>query len=154
MIDIGRNVVSGVWRGICDAKDRLFDNVKHFFSGIVDSAKDALGIRSPSRVMAKQVGRFIPPGVAQGMKNALPKLLDEAEEEMQELAQKMKLAVNMETGDITKSHSAQAQHGTVGNTYHTENFEQNNTYNVPVATPSEIARTQRETARALFGGVT
>ena len=40
-----------------------------------------------------------------------------------------------------------------GDTYVEEKFEQNNTYNVPVATPSEISKSQREAARKLLGGV-
>ena len=39
---------------------------------------------------------------------------------------------------------------TVYNDYHTE---QENTYNVPVATPSEVAKTQREALRKMVGGV-
>lgn len=71
MLEIGKNIVSGVWKGIKDAKDNFTKNVKSFFSGIVDGAKDALGINSPSKIFAKEVGKWIPEGIAVGVdKNA------------------------------------------------------------------------------------
>ncbi len=48
MAEIGANIVAGVWRGIQNAKDSFMKSVKNFFSGIVDGAKEALGIHSPS----------------------------------------------------------------------------------------------------------
>ena len=69
---IGKNIVDGVWNGITAAKDTFYKNVKSFFSGLVDSAKKALGIKSPSRVMDEEVGRWLPPGIAKGFEKALP----------------------------------------------------------------------------------
>ena len=67
MKEVGVNIVNGVWSGICSAKDKFVSDVKSFFSGIVDGVKDALDINSPSRVMKKEVGRWIPPGVGEGI---------------------------------------------------------------------------------------
>lgn len=67
MLSIGQDIVNGVWKGIQNAKETFFKNVKGFFSGLVDGAKDALGIESPSKVFAKEVGRWIPKGVAVGI---------------------------------------------------------------------------------------
>lgn len=72
VMSIGSDIVSGVWQGIKNAKDTLVSNVKSFFSGIVDGVKDALGIGSPSKVFRDEVGRWLPPGVAQGFEAALP----------------------------------------------------------------------------------
>lgn len=69
---IGKNIVDGVWNGIVAAKDTFFENVKNFFSGLVDGAKDALGINSPSKVMEEEVGVWLPPGVVRGFEKALP----------------------------------------------------------------------------------
>ncbi len=49
--EIGRNIVQGVWNGITGMAGWIRDRVNGFFSGIVDGAKDALGIHSPSRVL-------------------------------------------------------------------------------------------------------
>ncbi len=72
VMSIGSDIVSGVWQGIKNAKDTFVSNVKSFFSGIVDGVKDALGIGSPSKVFRDEVGRWLPPGVAQGFEAALP----------------------------------------------------------------------------------
>lgn len=75
MLSIGSNIVEGVWRGIVSAKNRFVSNVKGFFKGIVDGAKSALGIHSPSTVMEDEVGIFMPPGVTNGFKKAMPTML-------------------------------------------------------------------------------
>lgn len=72
VLSIGSDIVNGVWRGIQNARDTFFANVKSFFSGLVDGAKSALGINSPSRVFRDQVGKWIPPGITDGFKRALP----------------------------------------------------------------------------------
>lgn len=75
MLNIGSNIVEGVWKGIVSAKNRFVSNVKGFFKGIVDGAKSALGIHSPSTVMENEVGIFMPPGVTNGFKKAMPAML-------------------------------------------------------------------------------
>lgn len=75
MLSIGSNIVEGVWKGIISAKNRFVSNVKGFFKGIVDGAKSALGIHSPSTVMENEVGIFMPPGVTNGFKKAMPAML-------------------------------------------------------------------------------
>lgn len=101
MAEVGRNIVRGVWNGISNAAGWFKSQVRSFFSGIVDGAKRALGIHSPSKVFAKEVGKWIPPGVGEGIKGEMPELEDETNKEMKALAQKMQAAVNIETGKIT-----------------------------------------------------
>jgi len=50
--DIGSNIVKGVWDGISGMASWIGDKVGGFFSGIIDGAKDLLGIHSPSKVFA------------------------------------------------------------------------------------------------------
>lgn len=159
MKEVGVNIVNGVWSGICSAKDKFVSGVKSFFSGIVDGVKDALDINSPSRVMKKEVGRWIPPGVGEGIEEEMPELYDQTDEEMAKLAEHMQAAVDVETGKITVRSKAQAEHTadtempTGGDTYIDEHIEQENNYHTPVATPSEVSKAQREAARKLLGGV-
>lgn len=159
MKEVGVNIVNGVWSGICNAKDKFVSDVKSFFSGIVDGVKDALDINSPSRVMKKEVGRWIPPGVGEGIEEEMPELYDQTDEEMAKLAEHMQAAVDVETGKITVRSKAQAEHTadtempTGGDTYIDEHIEQENNYHTPVATPSEVSKAQREAARKLLGGV-
>ena len=71
---IGKQIVEGVWQGIKGMKDTITKNVKNFFGGIVDSAKEKLGIHSPSKVFEKTVGENIALGVIKGMKNKYKKV--------------------------------------------------------------------------------
>lgn len=57
MLEIGRNIVEGIWNGIKNAKDWVIDKVKGFAKGIINGMKDALGIHSPSTEFAL-LGRF------------------------------------------------------------------------------------------------
>ncbi len=72
MAEIGDNIVQGVWNGIKSAASWFTDKVGGFFSGIVDGVKGVLGIGSPSKVMADQVGKWMPAGVATGFEKAMP----------------------------------------------------------------------------------
>ncbi|MEO6089278.1 MAG: phage tail tape measure protein [Umezawaea sp.] len=63
----GRDLLSGLWSGIQGAAGWLRDRVLGFFSSIMPNwVRDALGIHSPSRVMAG-IARWIPPGIAAGI---------------------------------------------------------------------------------------
>ena len=55
--------------GIKNMKNTITKNVKKFFGDIVESAKEKLGIHSPSKVFEKTVGENIALGVIKGMKN-------------------------------------------------------------------------------------
>jgi TP901 family phage tail tape measure protein len=72
--DIGRDIVRGIIRGI----DHTMDELKKKIQGMADKLpkwlKDKLGIKSPSRVLASQVGVHIPTGIAMGMEKSLPQL--------------------------------------------------------------------------------
>lgn len=68
ILQIGTNIVEGVWKGIQDAADWFYRQIKNFFSDLIDSAKDALGIKSPSRVFA-EIGKFTAEGFIQGLES-------------------------------------------------------------------------------------
>lgn len=67
MTSVGSNIVNGVWSGIQSVAQTFRTNVSGFFSGIVSQVKGTLQISSPSQVFAREVGRAIPQGVAQGI---------------------------------------------------------------------------------------
>ena len=52
MLSIGVNIVKGLWDGIKNMIGWFKDKIHSFFSGIVDGAKSALGIHSPSKKFA------------------------------------------------------------------------------------------------------
>lgn len=52
MLEIGGNIVKGLWQGIQNMFGWFKDKIHNFFSGIVDGAKAALDIHSPSKKFA------------------------------------------------------------------------------------------------------
>lgn len=64
---VGTNIVDGIVRGINSASSRLTGALTALAQKALTAAKTALGIRSPSKVMQDQVGRWIPAGIAEGI---------------------------------------------------------------------------------------
>lgn len=69
MIEIGAEVLPGLWKGIKSGWDNLIKNIKEFINGFVKGWKDALGIHSPSTVFA-DIGEDIIAGLLNGIKTA------------------------------------------------------------------------------------
>lgn len=100
MVDIGRHIVEGLYQGIINAKNWFMRQVNGFFSGIVDGAKAALGIHSPSRVMRDEVGKWIMPGVEVGMDKTMPDLQSNMKEKLLNLTREMKAKVAYESQSL------------------------------------------------------
>lgn len=66
MLDIGKNIVHGIWDGIAGAVDWLHDRISSFCQGIVDGFKSHLKIHSPSQLFADVIGKNIALGIGQG----------------------------------------------------------------------------------------
>ena len=100
-IVIGKNIVRGIWNGIVELKDWLVNKVTGWVSGLVDGAKDALGIKSPSRVMAG-IGKYMVQGLALGIdrngREALTATTNLAEDTVQAFNNALKDGVNTEFG--------------------------------------------------------
>lgn len=65
---IGGNIVAGIIKGINDKKEQLKSTMTTLATEALAAAKAALGIESPSKVMRDRVGRWIPEGIAAGIK--------------------------------------------------------------------------------------
>ena len=65
IIEVGKDIVRGVWEGITALGSWLYDKVSGFFGGIVDGVKGMLGIHSPSRVFAG-IGKNMALGLGEG----------------------------------------------------------------------------------------
>lgn len=68
MIEIGAEVLPGLWKGIKDGWNNFWGNIKEFIDGFVQGFKDALGIASPSTVFA-DIGKWIIQGLLNGITN-------------------------------------------------------------------------------------
>jgi phage-related protein len=74
LYNTGRDMLTGLWDGFSSMIGWLVDRVKGAMASVVNGAKSAVGARSPSKVFADQVGRWIPPGIQQGIEAQMPKL--------------------------------------------------------------------------------
>lgn len=101
MASIGKNVVQGVWNGITGMGSWLMNKVSSFFSGIVDGAKKALGIHSPSRVMRDQVGKYMAQGVGVGFEDETKTVQKSMEKDFEYLVAKMEATVGYERAMTT-----------------------------------------------------
>lgn len=85
MLKIGTDIVKGLWNGIKNVKQWLTDKIKGFVNGAVKSIKKFFGIKSPSKVMAKEVGQWLPKGIAVGIDantDAINKSMSSMQKEM------------------------------------------------------------------------
>lgn len=64
---IGQNLVKGLWNGIKSMGSWLKDNIVGWGKNIIDGIKGVFGVHSPSKVMANEVGKFLPMGLAKGI---------------------------------------------------------------------------------------
>ena len=154
--EIGSNIVSGIWNGISSGWNWLTNKVSNLANSLLDAAKDALGINSPSKEFADEVGRWIMPGVGKGLDKSMPATLKDMKAKAGELVSAMRAEMSASVGQLSvgASHAAGLRMAGAGTTVYNDNrMEQSNTYNVPVATPSEVAKKQREALRNMVGGV-
>ncbi|WP_461296337.1 phage tail tape measure protein [Streptomyces harbinensis] len=71
----GKDIVRGLLDGVTSMGSWLADQLKKFATDwIPGPIASVLGIRSPSRVMADRVGRWIPAGIAEGIDQGQPEL--------------------------------------------------------------------------------
>src|SRR5882757_7214671 len=72
LLNIGKDIVRGLWEGIQNAASWLWDKITGFVGGIVDKFKGLLDIFSPSRVFRDEVGKYIAQGVGVGIEDNAP----------------------------------------------------------------------------------
>lgn len=75
MTNAGGQIVDGLWEGIKSKGDWLAGKMGEFFKGIVDGAKAALEIKSPSRKFKNEIGKWILPGIVVGVEETLPQTI-------------------------------------------------------------------------------
>lgn len=68
-IGLGSDILSGIGEGIKNAVGNLIDVTKEAAGNLINGLKQRFGIASPSKVMAKEIGQWIPAGIAQGIED-------------------------------------------------------------------------------------
>ncbi|EGT4637031.1 phage tail tape measure protein [Clostridioides difficile] len=132
VLDIGKNVVKGLWEGITGAGDWLKGKVGDFAKGVIDGFKNGFGVHSPSWKLRDLVGRFLPLGIWEGIKVELPSLKSNIDNVVSNLTQRMYKPQEIEESDYTSKYKEAITQRTQQNTINktdsktTNNKESNN----------------------------
>lgn len=137
MLEIGDNIVTGIWNGITGAAGWLQSKVSGFVDGIVDgfTGKKGLDSHSPSKRMSKDVGRWIPAGIGVGMLNntkAALQAVSEVSDSIVTAAQKKIPGIADSVSKISPAMFRSPSTGTVNN-YYNNSRTVNQTNNSPKA---------------------
>lgn len=85
-ISLGSNIVKGIFNGIQNAGAWLYNKLRGWVSNVLGWVKRLFGIHSPSKVFADEIGKFIPPGITVGVKEAMPRALRDMGQELSALS--------------------------------------------------------------------
>ncbi len=112
VLDVGTNIVRGVWEGISNSIGWLRDKVSGWVSGIMQDIKGFFGIHSPSRLMRDEVGRYLAEGIGVGFEDemgAVSKQMIDAMPSSDAFAQSYDL------GSVSAAQSASTGYGSQAN---------------------------------------
>ena len=134
-LSIGGDIIKGIAKGISNAAGEIASAAKEAAQRALDAAKNALGISSPSKVMEKEVGRYISEGIAVGIEKYAYKI-DDAVEDVTDLG-----LGDFASGRLTATPYTRTSEA---------GFTQNITVNSPTALmPSEVARQTRNATQQM-----
>ncbi|MCI9975967.1 phage tail tape measure protein [Clostridioides difficile] len=123
VMDIGKNIVEGLWEGITGAGDWLKGKVGDFANGVINGFKDGFGVHSPSWKLRDLVGRFLPPGIWNGIKMTLPKLETNITGMVNSLVDRMYNPKEVEESNYTSKYKEAMTQRTEQNTVNKTNSE-------------------------------
>lgn len=106
MLEVGKNIVAGIGRGIQAGASKVKEEVSNFANGLLQSAKDALGIKSPSKKAEEEIGKEFIAGTSVGIIKNKDGAISEAKKLSEEILEASKIpdfAPNVEPQTIIKS---------------------------------------------------
>lgn len=71
-LDVGKNIVKGIWDGITGGAKWLKDKITGFAGDVAGWFKKTFKIKSPSKLMADEVGIYLGEGIGEGILDSLP----------------------------------------------------------------------------------
>ena len=92
MVDIGTNIVKGIWNGISGMASWLWNKISGWCSSIFDNIKNFFGIHSPSKLFADKIGKMLGLGLGEGFDDSLSSVYKD-----------MERAVNYENDKLTSN---------------------------------------------------
>jgi len=98
MLNVGLNVAKGIGRGITNGVQWIKDRISDMVGSVTKFIKKLFKIKSPSKLMADEVGQWIPAGIGVGIEANTDSALKSIDDMSNEMVRKMQNAVNFETG--------------------------------------------------------
>ena len=71
IVEVGANLIKGLWEGIKNVGKWLWDKISGFFSGIFDKIKGFFGIHSPSSLFRDAIGKNLALGIGEGFSDEM-----------------------------------------------------------------------------------
>lgn len=113
---VGSDIVSGIANGLSGAVGTIVDAAKGVAKSALDSAKEFLGIKSPSRVFRDQVGKMMAEGMGIGFEKNIPIVdIETGLDEMMERAGKKVSSINSIVPETTKAAISKVTNNYTGN---------------------------------------
>lgn len=142
MLEIGENIVKGIWDGIWGSIDWLKSKIKSFAENIVDGFKKNLKIHSPSQLFADEIGTNIALGIGVGFEDSMRSVAASMAAAVSGLIPQMDLSMPVSAAPAF----ATAASGISG----MPAINYTSIYNSPAApTPAEVNRINRKDAQRL-----
>lgn len=145
--NIGENAMKGFVKGFNSKSAELNKSAKQLKKTLVSSIKKELGIHSPSKVMDREAGVFIIPGLTKGIERKLPALRQMMQRVRENVVNPMKNAATTANLDVA-TRGARSIEKAAAATTNTYNFYQTNN------SPKALSRWDiYRQSRNLLGGV-
>lgn len=145
--NIGENAMKGFVKGFNSKSAELNKSAKQLKKTLVSSIKKELGIHSPSKVMDREAGVFIIPGLTKGIERKLPALQQMMQRVRENVVNPMKNAATTANLDVV-ARGARSIEKAAAATTNTYNFYQTNN------SPKALSRWDiYRQSRNLLGGV-
>lgn len=81
-VGIGKSILIGLWNGIKSLSSWLMDNVLGLLKNLTNSVKSFFGINSPSKLFRDEIGENLSLGIAVGLSDGVPEILDVIKKDM------------------------------------------------------------------------
>lgn len=95
-LEVGGDITKGIAEGAESEEWTLTGAMQNLVDRAVRAAKKAAGIESPSKVMRKEVGKYLPQGVAVGWEDEIPNVEKQMTRDISGLTAKVQSTVNAE----------------------------------------------------------
>ena len=94
--DIGKNIVKGIWQGISNSLGWIKSKISGWVGNVTKFIKKMFKIGSPSKLMADEVGQWLPKGIAVGIDTNT----DSIDDAMEDMYKDMNRTIKMENSKL------------------------------------------------------